>query len=85
MSGREDKAAIREFVRRAHPDVGGDPDEFVAGLAALRSTAGGSTLDSADPRLDGPIVGVHRSRGLRAMTDRVRRWHSRRFRKPRVR
>ncbi|MCO7218345.1 hypothetical protein [Klenkia sp. PcliD-1-E] len=27
-------AEFRSFVRAAHPDVGGDPDTFAAGLAA---------------------------------------------------
>jgi hypothetical protein len=36
-----DRAAERAFVRAHHPDVGGDPEAFVVGLAALR--AGGGT------------------------------------------
>ncbi|GHE09206.1 hypothetical protein [Klenkia taihuensis] len=34
-----DRAAERAFVRAHHPDVGGDPAVFVAGLAALRAGA----------------------------------------------
>ncbi|ODU01857.1 MAG: hypothetical protein ABS81_19530 [Pseudonocardia sp. SCN 72-86] len=33
----EERAAYRAFVRDNHPDRGGDPDAFVAGLAALRA------------------------------------------------
>lgn len=31
---------FREFVRAHHPDRGGDPDVFVAGLARLRAVDG---------------------------------------------
>ena len=33
----EERAAYRAFVREHHPDRGGDPDAFVAGLAAMRA------------------------------------------------
>ncbi|GEL24570.1 hypothetical protein PSU4_35240 [Pseudonocardia sulfidoxydans NBRC 16205] len=33
----EERAAYRAFVRENHPDRGGDPDAFVAGLAAMRA------------------------------------------------
>jgi hypothetical protein len=36
--GDEHRAAFRAFVREHHPDRGGDPDEFRAGL--LRFAAG---------------------------------------------
>ncbi|MGQ0837873.1 hypothetical protein [Actinokineospora sp.] len=74
MTKRPDRAAYRDFVRRAHPDRGGDHDEFVAGLAAL----------AADARYDAPVVGGDPPRGVRAVATRLRRWHDRRFRKPRV-
>jgi hypothetical protein len=52
------RAEFRAFVREHHPDRGGDPDEFVAGLArfetrfaALRATAVGH----GDDRYDAPI------------------------------
>ncbi|GAY10542.1 hypothetical protein [Pseudonocardia sp. N23] len=32
----EERAAYRAFVRENHPDRGGDPAAFVAGLAAMR-------------------------------------------------
>jgi hypothetical protein len=34
---REERAAYRAFVRDHHPDRGGDPEAFVAGLARLRA------------------------------------------------
>jgi hypothetical protein len=52
----EDRAvrqAFRKFVRAHHPDRGGDPDVFLAGLAQFRAVADRS-----------PTVGTHRvSRG----------------------
>lgn len=63
------RAALRAFVRAHHPDVGGDPEAFRAGLAehraalaaltglaALAAHTGGPPPD--DPRLDAPIVAV---------------------------
>lgn len=60
----EDRRALRAFVRAHHPDVGGDPAEFVAGLARLRAaTAPIERTDrpadwppDGDPRLDAPVV-----------------------------
>ena len=55
------RAALRAFVRAHHPDVGGDPEAFRAGLEALRAatarTARGVPGDD-DPRLDAPVVAV---------------------------
>lgn len=56
------RAALRAFVRAHHPDVGGDPEVFRAGLAAHRAAGHrprhlqGPAPD--DPRLDAPIVAV---------------------------
>ncbi|MGX7826735.1 hypothetical protein ACTG9Q_16745 [Actinokineospora sp. 24-640] len=77
MSGRDERAEYREFVRRHHPDRGGDPAEFVAGLAALRARR--------DARFDAPIVGADPPRGVRGAAVRLRRWYRRRHRTPRVR
>lgn len=44
----EERAAYRAFVRDHHPDRGGDPDVFVAGLARFRA---------------GPAAGPDRSAG----------------------
>jgi hypothetical protein len=65
----EHRAAIRAFVRAHHPDVGGDPEVFRAGLARLREAAGDAADDAVwsprpggpdpdDPRLHAPVVAV---------------------------
>lgn len=41
-----DRAAYRAFVRDNHPDRGGDPDEFVAGLARFRALG---SIGSSEP------------------------------------
>ncbi|MET9000853.1 hypothetical protein [Amycolatopsis sp. Hca4] len=68
----EGRAAFRAFVRAHHPDVGGDPAEFAAGLARFREPA-------PDARFDAPVTFVRRRRGLAAVLARFRR------RPPRVR
>ncbi|WIV56635.1 hypothetical protein [Amycolatopsis nalaikhensis] len=52
MTGRGEgdaagRAAFRAFVRAHHPDVGGDPAEFAAGLARFRE----SEVDDARPNV----------------------------------
>lgn len=66
----QERTAFRAFVRDNHPDRGGDPDVFVAGLARFgrgservspsppASGAGGggdAYSDPNDPRWDAPI------------------------------
>lgn len=46
----QERAAFRAFVRDNHPDRGGDPDVFVAGLARFR---GGSERVSPSPPASG--------------------------------
>lgn len=65
------RSAVRAFVRQHHPDVGGDPELFAAGLAELRARS--------DDRYDAPVVGVQRPRGI------AQRWRDRRERKKRRR
>ncbi|WP_328458615.1 hypothetical protein [Amycolatopsis sp. NBC_00438] len=72
----EARAAFREFVRTHHPDVGGDPAEFAAGLARFR--AGKSAVD--DTRFDAPIRFVVNRRGVAAVLAKLRK----RRRPPRV-
>lgn len=43
MTGPRTTEEFRAFVRRHHPDVGGDPEVFAAGLAAWRSRADPAT------------------------------------------
>jgi hypothetical protein len=49
----EQRAAFRAFVREHHPDRGGDPEVFRAGLA--RFAAAREPNVAADPRGDAPI------------------------------
>ncbi|MFB9383226.1 hypothetical protein ACFFTK_08755 [Pseudonocardia petroleophila] len=49
----EQRAEYRAFVRDHHPDRGGDPEFFVAGLARLR--AGRAAPPPDDRRYDAPI------------------------------
>lgn len=49
----EQRAAYRAFIRDHHPDRGGDPEFFVAGLARLR--AGAATPGPDDGRYDAPV------------------------------
>jgi hypothetical protein len=63
MSGRRgDRAAFRAFVRAHHPDVGGDPAVFAAGLARFRAP---------DTRHDAPVTFVARRRGAAARVSRM--------------
>ncbi len=88
------RAALRAFVRTHHPDVGGDPEVFAAGLAELRAArrraerggagrGGGVALDDHD-RGEAPVVVVRRPRGVRGLACRFRAWRSRKKRGPRV-
>jgi hypothetical protein len=52
----QERAAYRAFVRENHPDRGGDPEVFVAGLARFRSGPDGDhELPIDDPRFDAPV------------------------------
>ncbi|NMH96429.1 hypothetical protein HF526_03705 [Pseudonocardia sp. K10HN5] len=52
----EERAAYRAFVRDNHPDRGGDPEAFVAGLARFHATrAAARDPEPADRRYDAPI------------------------------
>lgn len=50
----DERAAYRAFVRTHHPDRGGDPEFFIAGLARFRSEAEGSASERTGPP-DAPI------------------------------
>ncbi|CAM01178.1 hypothetical protein A8924_2265 [Saccharopolyspora erythraea NRRL 2338] len=85
MTGRDAavRADLRAFVRTHHPDVGGDPEVFAAGLAELRARQA-RELELDDARYDAPIVIVHRPGVVRGVARRIRGWRRRRHR-PRVR
>lgn len=82
------RAEFRAFVRENHPDVGGDPQEFVTGLARFghgrgqpRSTPSDSEAEQETDRYDAPVFFTPRTTGV---TGRVKRWRQRRRRPPRV-
>lgn len=96
MTGPDDllparrKQAFRAFVRSNHPDVGGDPAVFVAGLESLRRNNSSDTgrrgePSDDDPRFDAPIVVVAKPAGLRGLPARFAQWRPRRSRPARVR
>lgn len=89
MVGTDDaasaRAAFRAFVRAHHPDVGGDPDVFAAGLAEFRAARASRPEQRPRDRYDAPVVVVHRSRGPRAVLRRIHRWRARRIRRARLR
>ena len=66
---RTRRSARREFIRAHHPDRGGDPAVFVAGLADYDPVL-------ASPRLRVVVVArPSRSRRLMAAAARAAGWH----------
>lgn len=84
----EQRAAYRRWVRDHHPDRGGDPADFAAGLARLRADAprasrGGPGRATAADRYDAPIEIVGDHQRMRSAVIRLwRRFH--RWDPPRV-
>lgn len=73
-----DLARYRRFVKEHHPDVGGDPAAFVAGIATHWSPGRGAD------RYDAPVVIVPKYYRIRRLPGRL--WQRlRRSRGPRVR
>ncbi|HYH33001.1 MAG TPA: hypothetical protein VD903_21730 [Pseudonocardia sp.] len=74
----QERAAFRAFVREHHPDRGGDPDVFVAGLARFgRSAQPPDPPD--DPRFDAPVEVVGPLPfPVRVGVALIRTWHRRR-------
>jgi hypothetical protein len=71
----EERAAYRAFVRENHPDRGGDPEVFVAGLARFREAGYGED----DPRFDAPVEVVRPLPfPVRVGVALIRTWHRRR-------
>jgi hypothetical protein len=78
-----ERRAFVAFVRAHHPDVGGDPDVFRAGLDRFRA---GPEGDPASPAGRGGFVEIHRRRrGPAGLLDLVAAGRRRRRRPPRVR
>jgi hypothetical protein len=83
---RAEKAAYRAFVRANHPDVGGDPAAFAAGIERFRSAARDTTTGKPEPdRYDGPVVFVNDGRGIGRAFVAIRKRLVKRNNRPRVR
>lgn len=83
------KAAFRRWARENHPDVGGDPEVFAAGLQAAREghfSELSADSASADPDHETHTnVYVQRSvRGVARVIVAAQKWNERRRRPPRV-
>ncbi|GAA3524024.1 hypothetical protein GCM10022222_02930 [Amycolatopsis ultiminotia] len=76
-----DRAAYREFVRTHHPDVGGDPAEFAAGLRRFRDR---TTTTEQAPVPDAPVIFVTRQGALPRLVSALAARRKRK-RNPRVR
>ena len=74
----QERAAFRAFVRDHHPDRGGDPDVFVAGIARFRAMEEPQADGTGDARFDAPVEVVTRLPGpVRVAVALLRtwRWH----------
>lgn len=91
-----ERAAYRRFVRAHHPDAGGDPETFQAGVARFQARRDQTPptdrpterpADRPADRFSGPIVFVTRPRGWRRIMAVLLRTQRRasRHRPPRVR
>lgn len=77
---------MRAFVRAHHPDVGGDPEQFAAGLAELRESLSDQEADGAAAAEATPgIVVSGAAKHPVGPLARVHEWRRRRGRAPRVR
>lgn len=79
-----ERAAYRAYIRAHHPDVGGDPQAFTAGLARWRERALPARWSTVD-RYDAPVVFVDKPSGVRGFVHDVRGWLARRKQPSRVR
>jgi hypothetical protein len=82
----QQKAAFRRWAREHHPDVGGDPEVFAAGLQAAREGRFNEPAESPVSEESRTTVYVHRSiHGLARVIVATQKWNARRRRPPRVR
>ena len=70
----ERRRAFRSWVRSYHPDIGGDPVAFAAGLQAWRTRDGGPPGGGSAA---GEVVFFRRRRGLAGWICRRRDRHAR--------
>lgn len=61
MDERATRQAFRQFVRAHHPDRGGDPEFFMAGLAELRGDRRG---DVTTPEVRRPVTTAYKRQGV---------------------
>lgn len=71
----------RAFIRANHPDAGGDPEVFAAGLERLRARSRPQRGRERRPdRYDAPVEVVPNARMVTRLAGRVRAWRRRRKR-----
>jgi hypothetical protein len=77
----QERSAFRAFVREHHPDRGGDPEVFVAGLAGFgvaEPVRSDSDDDHGDDRYDAPVeVVTPLPFPVRVGVALIRTWHRR--------
>jgi hypothetical protein len=73
----EERAAFRAFVREHHPDRGGDPEVFAAGLARF-GTPDPETVPAGAPHPAGSVDMSALPFPVRVGVALIRTWHSRR-------
>lgn len=76
----EVRRAFRSYARTHHPDRGGDPERFQAGVEAAERLLGGAPGTGAR----GDVVFHRRPKGIEVLTARPRAWWRSRRRPPRV-
>ncbi len=90
-SDEEQRAAFRRWARENHPDMGGDPAVFAAGVEAARA---GRWSEFENPSQSAPdeepetraTIYVRKSaRGLAKVIVAAQRWNTRRKQPPRAR
>jgi hypothetical protein len=85
-ANEQQKAAFRRWARENHPDVGGDPEVFAAGLQAAREGRFSELPAPHTAEESRTTVYVHRSiHGLARVVVATQKWNARRRRPPRVR
>ena len=80
----QERSEFRAFVREHHPDRGGDPEVFVAGLARFGTAPPASAADDepSDARYDAPVeVVAPLPFPVRVGVALIRTWHRRRHRR----
>jgi hypothetical protein len=80
MPDPQERSAFRAFVREHHPDRGGDPEVFVAGLARFAEGAQPPAPKPVDERrYDAPVeVVAPLPLPVRVGVALIRTWHRRR-------